>query len=281
MELENQVVEPKEGSQPEEQATEAAEKPVEETQTPTFYTPEELQKLTPTDIDIEKVDPSYRPIVENTIRDYKALQADHTRKAQELAELKKTPSEPERYFQDPAEDAAFKTYLEHPVDYLTALSVDIAKYDSIIPDDGIDEYRAARKWVAYLNGVKDRFLAKRIEITEARRNNELADAKLQAELGDQAQAILDYGKSQGFTEKELKTRPALLNMVKKEYAAINATRTAAGKEVKPTPQKAAKPSGGAAEGEAPPLDTSKMTDDEWFAHRQRERRDMLKRKYGG
>lgn len=281
MELEQQAVETEEVSQPEEQATEAAELPVEEAQTPSYYTPEEIKGLTPTDIDIEKVDPSYRPIVENTIRDYKELQADHTRKAQELAELKKTPAQPEVYFQDPAENVAFQTYLEHPVDYLTALSVDIAKYDSIVPDDGIDEYRAARKWVAYLNGVKDRFLAKRIEITETRKNQEILEAKLKGELGDQAQAILDYGKAKGFTEKELKTRPALLEMVKKEYTTANATRTAQKKEVKPMPQKAATPAGGGAEMESPPLDTSKMTDDEWFAHRQKEQRDMLKRKYGG
>ncbi len=280
MELENQVVEPEEGSQPEEPKTEPAEKPAEEPQTPSYYTPEELAGLTPTDIDIEKVDPSYRPIVENTIRDYKELQADHTRKSQELAELKKTPEQPEVFFKDPAENAAFQTYLEHPVDYLTALSVDIAKYDSIVPDDGIEEYRAARKWVAYLNGVKDRFLAKRIEITEARRNNELTDAKIKTDLGEEAQAILDFGRLKGFTEKELKTRPVLLEMVKKEYLTANATRSATRKEVKATPQKAATPSGAGA-GEAPPIDTSKMSDDEWYAHNQRERKEMLRRKYGG
>ena len=48
MELENQVVEPEEGSQPEEPKTEPAEKPAEEPQTPSYYTPEELAGLTPT-----------------------------------------------------------------------------------------------------------------------------------------------------------------------------------------------------------------------------------------
>lgn len=280
MELEQQVVEPVEGSQPEPTVTEPAGTPAEPT-TPTYYTPEELQGLTPTDIDVEKVDPSYRPIVENTIRDYKELQADHTRKAQELAELKKPQKEPEVFFKDPAENVAFQTYLEQPVEYLTALSMDIAKYDSIVPDDGIDEYRAARKWVAYLNGVKDRFLAKRIEITETRRNQELTDAKIQGELGEQAQAIIDFGRMKGFTEKELKTRPVLLEMVKKEYLTTNAPRLATKKEVKQTPQRASTPSGGASEVETPAVDTSKMSDSEWFAHNQKERREMLKRKYGG
>ena len=47
-----------------------------------IYTPEELAKITPTDIDLDRVDPAYRPIVENTIRDYKELQKDHTKKSQ-------------------------------------------------------------------------------------------------------------------------------------------------------------------------------------------------------
>lgn len=280
MELEQQVVEPVEGSQLEPTVTEpAVVEPIIET--PSYYTPDELKGITPTDIDIDKVDPAVRPIVENTIRDYKALQADHTKKSQELAELKKVPEQPEAYFEDQNEDTAFKVYLNKPAEYLTALSMDIAKYDSVIPDDGIDEYRTARRWVAYLNGVKDRFLAKRIEISEAKRNNELTDAKLQAELGEQTQAIIDYGRVKGFTEKELKTRPALLDMVKKEYLTSHATQTATRKEVKPTPQKAATPAGGVTEGEALPLDTSKMTDAEWYAHKQKEKREQLKRKYGG
>lgn len=280
MELEQQVVEPVEGSQLEPTVTEpAVAEPIIET--PTYYTPEEIKGLTPTDIDIEKVDPVYRPVVENTIRDYKALQADHTRKSQELAELKKVPDQPEVYFDDQNEDTAFKVYLTKPGEYLTALSMDIAKYDSVIPDDGIDEYRTARRWVAYLNGVKDRFLAKRIEISETRRNNELTDAKIQGELGEQAQAIIDYGRVKGFTEKELKTRPALLDMVKKEYLTSHATQTAIRKEVKPTPQKAATPAGGVTEGEAMPVDTSKWTDAQWYANKQKEQREQLKRKYGG
>lgn len=281
MDINEQAVETIEVSQPEQQATEAVEKPTEEAQTPSFYTPEELQGLTPTDIDIEKVDPAIRPIVENTIRDYKALQSDYTRKAQELAELKKAPATPEVYFQDPTENAAFQVYLAQPADYLSALSLDIAKYDSVVPDDGIEDYRNARKWVAYLNGVKDRFLAKRIEITEARKNQELTDNKIKDQLGEQAQEILDYGKSLGFTDKELKTRPVLLDMVKKSYAVSNATKTVQKKEVKPTPQKASTPAGGATEAPKQGVDTSKMSDDEWFRHTQNQRREELKRKYGG
>lgn len=283
MEEDQVIVEPEEGSQPEPE-TGAGKEPVSpETgaAAPIVYTPEELAALTPTDIDLDRVDPAYRPIVENTIRDYKALQADHTRKAQELAELKKAPPKPEVYFPDQNENMAFQVYLENPTEYLTALSVDIAKYDSVIPEDGTEEYRAARKWVAYLNGVKDRFLAKRIEISETKRNQELTDAKIKSELGEEAQAIIDYGKLKGFTEKELKTRPVLLDMVKKEYAAVNGARTAIKKEVKPTPQKAATPSGGASEITNTKVDTSKMTDDEWYVYHQREQKELLKRKYGG
>ena len=279
---EQATVETTEVSQPEEQATEAVvETPTEEAQTPTYYTPDELKGLTPTDIDVDKVDPSYRPIVENTIRDYKALQADHTKKAQELAELKKTPSEPEKFFSDPNENTAFQTYLANRVEYLTALSMDIAKYDSVVPDDGIDEYRTARRWVAYLNGVKDRFLAKSIEITETKRNQELTDAKIQGELGEQAQAIIDYGKSKGFTEKELKTRPALLEMVKKEYTTANAAKTATKKEVKPTPQKAATPAGEGVPAGSTTVDTSKMTDEQWYAYRQKQEKERIRQRLGG
>lgn len=279
------MVEPVEDSQLEqevgmEEVVDVAATPVEPT--PAIYTQEEIEKLTPTDIELDRVDPKYRPIVENTIRDYKALQADHTRKAQELAELKRTPPQPETYFQDPSENAAFSVYLENPVDYLSALSLDIAKYDSIVPDDGIDEYRTARKWVAYLNGVKDRFLAKRIDITDSRRNEETTNAKLREELGVEAQNIIDYGKTKGFTEKELKSRPVLLEMVKKEYSVANASRTAIKKEVKPPPQKASTPSGeGLADDSGGKVDTSKMSDSEWFAFRQKEKREELKRKHGG
>lgn len=284
MELEEQgVVEPEEGSQPEPAEPGAAEgeQPT-EPQRPIYYTPEELSGLTPTGIDIDRVDPAVRPIVENTIRDYKELQADHTKKAQELAELKKAPPEPEVYFSDPNENTAFQKYLERPADYLTALSMDIAKHDSVVPDDGIEEYREARRWVAYLNGVKDRFLAKRIEITENMRKQELLDAKLQGELGEQARDIINYGKEKGFTEKELKSRPVLLDMIKKEYLTVNAPKTALKKEVKPTPQKAATPAGeGPSGGSGTAPDTSKMSDAEWWAHKQRTERERIRKQLGG
>jgi hypothetical protein len=72
-----------------------------------FYSPDELEALHPKDIDLERVTPEARPIVEKTIKEYKSLMADHTRRAQENAELKRSLEKPKKenrtiddYFED-------------------------------------------------------------------------------------------------------------------------------------------------------------------------------------
>ena len=226
-----------------------AEKLAAEANKPIIYTAEELTALTPTDIDLERVDPAYRPIVENTIRDYKALQADHTRRAQELAELKKADIK-ETYFDDPQKDMVFKDYLKNPLKVLRDINSEIAKLESVIPDDGAEEYRNARRTIAQWQGIKDEFSAKKIEVSERSHKDKMDDARLLTELGAGAGSLLEYAtKELGFSERDFKERPGLREAVKKAYKLANAEQSANNKQIKPVPHKAAAPSGGAGGGE--------------------------------
>ena len=235
---------PEEIAEAEEAARQAAEAQKQ------IYTPEELAGLTPTDIDIERVDPSVRPIVENTIRDYKELQADHTRKSQELAELKKTPAPEERFFDDETKNFWFKEYLKSPIKVLAQVNGLISQWESVVPDDGVEEYRKARKNIADLNAVKDEYREKRDEVQSRTRQDELADAKLINELGAEAPALMDYAKSLGYSDRDFKTRPELREALKRTYKIDHAALSALKKEVKSAPHKAAAP-GGAGGGDKP------------------------------
>jgi hypothetical protein len=71
-----------------------------------YYTPEELTLIHPTAIDLERVHPSAKPIVEKTIKEYKSVIANQTKIAQENAELKRASQKPktiEDYFNDDPE----------------------------------------------------------------------------------------------------------------------------------------------------------------------------------
>jgi hypothetical protein len=251
-------------------------------ETPSFYTADELKAITPTNIDLDRVAPEARPIVENAIRDYKALETDYTKKSQELAELKKAPSEPELFFpNDQRKETVFKDYLKTPVKILSDINNEIAKLEAVLPDDGIDEYRAARQNIAYWNGIKDEFSAKRIEVIEHKRDQEISEAKINAELGEEAHALFDYGRSLGFSDKDIKSKPELRASVKHLYELANAGKTAHKKEVKPTPHKAATPSGQSGTDAPPAVDTSKMTDAEWYEYDKKQRIEKLKKKLGG
>ncbi len=223
------------------------------------YTDDELKTFTPTShIEMDRVPENYRPIIENMTRDYKNLAADHTKKAQELAELKKVP-ETETYFDDQKKDGVFKDYLKNPVKVIGEIHAEIAKLEAVIPDDGADEYRKARQQIAYWSGIKDEFLAKRLEVSENQRRKEADEAKVLGELGQDAQTLIDYAKSIGFSEKEFKTKPAVREIIKKQYAIERATETAKQKETKPNPHKAAAPAGSkGGEGNEPEDDESNL-----------------------
>jgi hypothetical protein len=216
------------------------------------YTSEEMAKFTPTsEIDMERVPEPFRPVIENMTRDYKELQTDHTRKSQRLAELERTPvpPEPETYFaEDPKKDSVFKDYLKAPGRVLSDINGEIARLESILPDDGLEEYRTARRSIAYWNGVKDEFSSKRMEVSEARRERELAESKLATELGADAPTLIGYAKELGWTEHDFRTNPRVRDAVKRTYAIDNAAKLAEGKEKKPIPQKTAKPSGESGSG---------------------------------
>ena len=228
-----------------EEITPQVETPSEES-TPTYYTPEELGDIHPTAIDLEKVQPEVRSIVEKTIKEYKNLQGDYTKKAQELAEVKRIQDAiPEKHFDDEAKDNVFKDYLKNPLKITNDINSEIAKLESILPDDGIDEYRQARRSIAYWQGIKDEFQLKKSEVSEKQRRIELEEAKLNVELGDEAQSIKEYAKSIGFSEREFSTNVALRDRVKRIYKIENAATLAAKKETKVNPHKAAAPSGNA------------------------------------
>jgi hypothetical protein len=217
------------------------------TETKTFYNAEELESLHPTAIDVERVDPAVRPIVERTIKEYKLLQGDYTKKTQELADLKKVP-EPETYFEDSRKDGVFKDYLKNPIKVVGDINSELSRLESIIPDDGVEQYRQARKEIAYWNGIKDEFSIRRTEVSERQRELLSADEILNKELGPDASAIIEHAKSLGVTEKEFKSKPAIRALVKKDYAIANATRTTVNKEIKPKPQATATTSGEAGGG---------------------------------
>ncbi len=223
-------------------AAEAAKQP---------YTDEELSGFTPTsEIDLDRVPAPIRPVIENMTRDYKELQKGYSQKAQEAADLKRAKdAEPETYFEDSKKDGVFKDYLKSPLKIIGEINAEIANLESVIPDDGADEYRKARRQIAYWNGLKDEFSARRIEVSEQRRQRETSEGALKADLGDDAQAILDYAETVGVGEKELRANPKLRTAIKTMYAVANAGKTALKKEVKPNPQKTATPSGGSGGGE--------------------------------
>lgn len=217
------------------------------TETKTIYTAEELESLHPTAIDLEKVDPAARPIVEKTIKEYKLLQGDYTKKTQELAEFKKIP-EPETYFEDSKKDDVFKDYLKNPIKVVGDINSEISRLESVIPEDGVDQYRQAEKEVAYWNGIKDEFSIKRSEVSERQRESLGVDAKVMQELGENASAIIEHAKSLGFTEREFKSKPAIRSLVKRDYEIANVSKTTAKHELKPKPQSTAKTSGEAGGG---------------------------------
>ena len=119
----------------------------------------------PTAIDLERVDPAARPIVDKTIKEYKSLQADHTRKSQELAELKKAPAHDEVCFEDAAKDTAFKAFLKDPIKTVSDINTEIAKYDPTIPED--------RNAIAYWQNVKDSFAYKSREVDKQNQQSEI------------------------------------------------------------------------------------------------------------
>ena len=205
------------------------------------YTPEEMKAFTPTsEIDMERVPEPFRPVIENMTRDYKEVQKGYTQAKQELADIKRTPEPPEKHFDDPQKDQVFKNYLKDPLKVISDINSEIANLEAVIPEDGTDEYRKARRSIAYWNGVKDEFQVKRSEVSERNREAEIAEAKVAAELGTDAPILLDYAKTLGFSERDFRSRPTLRASIKTMYLAANPGK---GKEIKPSPQQTTKPSG--------------------------------------
>jgi hypothetical protein len=167
------------------------------------------------------------------------------RQALEARIAASTPAEPERHFHDDRENQVFASFLKDPVSITREFNEEIRQLAGVIPEDGADEYRKAQQRIAYLRGVREQFVAKKMEIGDRQRDQELAEVKLQTELGKDAPVLLDFAKEQGISEKEFRGSPAIRAIIKTAYLAANPGK---GKEVKPTPQKASTPSGAAGGG---------------------------------
>lgn len=211
-----------------------------------LYTPEELEALHPVEIDLERVDPVSRPIVEKTIKEYKTLQGTYTKTSQELAELRKEkPPEPTKHFDDPQKNEVFEQYLKEPLKVVSNINTEIMRLSGIRPViNGEDnpEYETAQKNIAYWNGIKDEFTFKKDEIITRKKDVEILDAKINIELGDKAGEIREYANNLGFSDADLR-KPQLRKSVVEMYKVANAGKTADGKLKKPTPPNLASPAG--------------------------------------
>jgi hypothetical protein len=207
-----------------------------------FYSVEELENLHPTAIDLEKVDPAARPIVAKTIKEYKLLQADHTKKSTELSKLKEVKLE-ETYFPDKNKNDVFRDYLQKPMKVIGDINAEISRWASVIPDDGAEEYRAAQKTIAQWQAIKDEFRERESELSKQRQREEVAEAKLIAELGQDAPTLMEYAVGLGYSERDFKAKPELREALKRTYKIDHAVNTAQKKEVKPVPQRSAESSG--------------------------------------
>jgi hypothetical protein len=162
------------------------------------------------------------------------------RQALEARIASATPVETEKHFSDERENQVFTNFLKDPVSITREFNEEIRNLAGIIPEDGAEEYRKAQQRIAYLRGVREQFVAKKMEISDRKRDQELADVKIQTELGKDAFDLLDYAKTQGISEKEFRSSQAIRTMVKTAYLVANPGK---GKEVKPLPQKSSTPSG--------------------------------------
>jgi hypothetical protein len=262
---------------PDVEVTDVPDKPAVEAKP--FYSAEELEALHPKDIDPDRVSPEQAPIVaKKTIKEYKLLQGDYTRKAQELSTLKTEVKTEETYFSDKTKNDVFLDFLKTPMKVLGDINSEIARLESVIPDDGAEEYRAARKTIAQWQAIKDEFREKKLEVSTRKQQEEVAEAKLVAELGKDAPALLEHAKELGYSEKDFRTKANLREALKKTYKLSHAAEIAQGKEVKPSPHKAAAPSG--ASGSSDTKEPIFKDDNEWFAHQQLKKKEQLQRRLG-
>lgn len=213
------------------------------------YTPEELEALHPMEIDLERVEPASRPIVEKTVTEYKALQGTYTKASQELAELKRTekPSEPVRYFTEPKKDEVFKQYLKEPLKVITEINAEIVRLSGIKDDVTNPDYETAAQNIAYWSGVKDEFFFKKDEISNLIREMEILDAKINVELGENTEKIREYARNLGLSNVDFR-KPQLRASIIEMYKLANAGKSADGKEIKPKAPKLAGAAGAAGGG---------------------------------
>jgi hypothetical protein len=104
-------------------------------------------------------------------------------------------------------------------------------------------------------------------VSERTRQEELAEAKMSAELGEEASALIEYAKGLGFSERDFKGKPELRAALRKTYEVANAGKTAQLKERKSPPHKAAPTSGGSSgmTGEDTDIFDPKMSTEERIA----------------
>lgn len=215
------------------------------------YTDEEFGKVSFEDIDRGRLTVEQQKLYDRLNPQFNTLKSDHTRKSQELAELKKTPPTPETYFNgDPQREQDFSYFLKDPSGAVTAINARLRQLRAV--DSESSDYSSAQQWIAYYEDIKDQFPLKRTDIMESRMRQETETAKTKAELGEHAEAIEQYALELGYSATDFRTNPKIRQAVKKTYEISNAATIAARKEVKPTPQKTVTPSGQVAGGGGTP-----------------------------
>lgn len=119
---------------------------------------------------------------------------------------------------------------------------------------------------------------KRQEVAEQKKTTET----VMSELGADGPKLEAYAQAMGFTVKDFRSKPELRKSIKQMYGLANASASADNKVVKPVPPKTAVSQGGVGDrGKSKEPDTSKMTDAEWFAYRQKERAEAIGKRLGG
>lgn len=257
-----------------------------------IYTPEELSKITPTDIDLDRVDPAYRPIVENTIRDYKELQKDHTKKSQASKDAEREA----KYWRD----VALKNVKEEKTEPVIEPSVPVRpKLDQF---ETVEEYEdSLLAWHDKKRTVESQAETVKRRVEEATRKFEEKSAKLRAELEDFDEVIkapvftpamkiallnADNGPVVAYylgrpENRQIVEKIAELPVERQIYELGKLETQLLVKKPNKVPGAPAPITPVGIGGGGTTVDTSKMSDEEWFKYDQQQKILRLKKKTGG
>jgi len=248
----------------------------------TPYTMDELLKLPYSMIDLKRVPPEHKPLVDKLARDYEGMQQDYTRKTMELAEEKRKiedRTKEETYFTDNNKNTVFKEYLDNPIKITSEINTEISKLRRVprqVNGEDNPQYDQAQQAIDYWNNLKDEFSLKRQLELEKRHDAKISSMNLSTLAGKDAQKLKDFAiTTLGYTESDYKEFTSEKNPeraarfikgIQKSFAIVSARKSADTKIIKDKPNKLTKPSGSAgAGGKGENLDN--MTIDEFVKKR--------------